>query len=231
MDLYSSSVRERFALVERPLMNSSYPPRVDYDNDENSIRSSSVHPDPFEQFKLWYSEEEIEGVEEPHRISLATCTPDGIPSLRMVLLKIFGPEGFFFFTDYQSRKAQELSLNPKAAILSHWPRLQRQVRIEGSVKKASREVSEKYFDDRPRLSQAAASVSSQSSEMLDRDEFESRLKGLATGSSTLPCPENWGGYCLVPELFEFWQGQRGRVHDRVIYEKTPAGWILKELQP
>lgn len=212
-------------------MSESYPPRQDYNFAESSIRAENVHADPVKQFEAWYAEEEAAGHGEPNRIALATSTPDGVPSLRMVLLKIFGPDGFHFFTDYTSRKSTEMESNSNVAILSHWPRLQRQVRIEGVVERSNRQISEEYFNSRPRLSKAAASVSDQSSAMTSREEFEKRLDSLSSGEDSISCPENWGGYCLNPIRFEFWQGQPGRVHDRVQYDLQGGIWILSELQP
>ncbi|OUU23495.1 MAG: pyridoxamine 5'-phosphate oxidase [Planctomycetia bacterium TMED53] len=212
-------------------MNESYPPRQDYNFADSSIRLGNVNPDPVEQFRQWYLEEESAGHGEPNRIALATSTPDGIPSLRMVLLKLFGAEGFIFFTDYTSRKSKEIESNPCVAILSHWPRLQRQVRIEGAVERTDRKLTEEYFNSRPRLSRAAASVSRQSSSMDSREEFENQLHELSSGVNEIDCPPNWGGYCLRPVRFEFWQGQPGRVHDRVQYDLIGDSWSLSELQP
>ena len=232
LSIYSQNMSSRVPESSKgAFMSESYPPRQDYNFAESSIRIGNVHADPVKQFENWYSEEEAAEHGEPNRIALATSTPEGIPSLRMVLLKIFGPDGFHFFTDYSSRKSAEMESNPKVAILSHWPRLQRQVRIEGIVERSNRQISENYFNSRPRLSRAAASVSDQSSAMISREDFEMKLKSLSSGEDPIPCPEKWGGYCLKPARFEFWQGQPGRVHDRVQYDLEDGKWILSELQP
>jgi len=188
-------------------MGASYPPRQEYNFAESPLRAKNVHADPNDQFRLWYEEEEAVGHGVPNQIALATSTMDGIPSLRMVLLKIFGPDGYYFFTDFSSRKSIEMDSNPHVAILSHWPRLQRQVRIEGTINRANRQLTEEYFANRPRLSRAAASVSCQSSVMDSRMDFEKKLRSLSEGDGDIPCPENWGGYCITPTLFEFWQGR------------------------
>lgn len=231
LGIYSQIVTTSGLYSGRGAMNSAYPPRQDYNFAESSIRADNVDADPVEQFRIWYQEEAASGHGEPNRIALATVSSEGVPSLRMVLLKIFGPEGFFFFTDYTSRKSLEMIDNPHIAILSHWPRLQRQVRIEGIVEKAERKVTEDYFNSRPRLSRAAASVSSQSSEMKSREAFEAELEALAGSDDPIDCPEKWGGFRLVPSRFEFWQGQPGRIHDRVQYDLVKGGWSRHELQP
>ena len=231
LGIYSQNDTTSALISGSGTMNQNYPPRQDYNFASSSIRAENVHSDPVEQFRLWYEEEEAAGHGEPNRIALATTTKSGAPSLRMVLLKIFGPEGFFFFTDYTSRKAVEMEANPHVAILSHWPRLQRQVRIEGRVEKSSREVTENYFNSRPRLSRAAAAVSHQSSVMDSRNSFEAQLQSLAGGENPIECPETWGGYRVVPTRFEFWQGQPGRVHDRVQYDLEGDQWLMSELQP
>ena len=212
-------------------MTDSYLPRAEYEFSEHPIGSEQVDPDPIVQFRIWFEKEARSGERDGNRMALATADDAGRPSVRMVLLKQFGTDGFLFFTDYGSRKAIELEQNRHAALLFHWPRLQRQVRIEGAVDRVSREISEHYFSLRPRTSQAGASVSRQSEPLLDRDRFESEVRNLEGGSDPIPCPESWGGYRLVAERFEFWQGQPGRVHNRIVYLPGGDGWQRSELQP
>lgn len=212
-------------------MTDSYLPRADYDFSNDPMRIDSSDSDPIEQFRQWFDEEQQCGDHDGNRMALATADPDGRPSVRMVLLKKFDTSGWLFFTDYASRKASELDRNPHAALLFHWPRLQRQVRIEGSVAKVSREISEQYFAQRPRNSQAGAAASRQSSPMTDRSAFEQQVAKMMDAQDEIHCPESWGGYRLLPERFEFWQGQPGRTHDRVLYLPDSAGWQRSELQP
>ncbi len=212
-------------------MTESYLPRAEYDFSRDPIRTENVDQDPLQQFRKWYEEELQTGERDGNRMALATADASGRPSLRMVLLKQFDANGFLFFSDYGSRKALELEQNPHAALLFHWPRLQRQVRIEGTVEKVSREVSEQYFSERPRNSRVGAFVSQQSSPLLDRQGFEEEVAKLLPGEEPIPCPESWGGYRLVANRFEFWQGQPGRIHDRVQYLSDGAIWHRSELQP
>ena len=212
-------------------MADSYLPRAEYEFSGDSICSDSVDPDPLEQFRCWFDEETQPGERDGNRMALATADAQGRPSVRMVLLKKFDSTGWLFFTDYGSRKAIELEQNPHAALLFHWPRLQRQVRIEGPVEKVSREISEQYFSQRPRNSQVGAAVSRQSSVLLDRQGFETEVKKMLEGEQDIDCPESWGGYRLLPQLFEFWQGQSGRIHDRVLYRLDSGTWQRSELQP
>ena len=212
-------------------MADSYLPRAEYEFSGDSICSDSVDPDPLEQFRCWFDEETKPGERDGNRMALATADAQGRPSVRMVLLKKFDSTGLLFFTDYGSRKAIELEQNPHAALLFHWPRLQRQVRIEGPVEKVSREISEQYFAQRPRNSQVGAAASRQSSPLTDRSAFEQQVAKMMDAQDEIHCPESWGGYRLMPERFEFWQGQPGRIHDRVLYLPDSAGWQRSELQP
>ena len=212
-------------------MTDSYLPRAEYDFSQGPLRSDNSDADPVRQFSLWYEKEAQSGEHDGNRMALATADTEGCPSVRMVLLKQFGATGFIFFTDYGSRKATELEQNPRAALLFHWPRLQRQVRIEGRVEKVSRELSEEYFSQRPRNSQVGAAVSQQSSPLCDRSIFEAQVSKMLEGDDPIPCPESWGGFCLVPDRFEFWQGQPGRIHNRVLYLSDSGAWQRSELQP
>jgi pyridoxamine 5'-phosphate oxidase len=165
---------------------------------------------------------------------LATSTPDGVPSVRIVLLKGADEQGFRFFTNYESRKAQELAANPRAALGFYWPVLERQVRIEGTVSKLDAAASEAYFRSRPKGSQVGATISPQSVVIPNRTaleaEFEAALRRYA--DSDVPYDSDfWGGYILVPERFEFWQGRQSRLHDRIRYSRAEDGWTTERLAP
>jgi pyridoxamine 5'-phosphate oxidase len=165
---------------------------------------------------------------------LATCGIDGQPSVRMVLLKSIDHKGLVFFTNYMSRKAQQLAENSKAGLVFYWPSLERQVRIEGNVERIDSEESRQYFDSRPRESQIGSAVSMQSQVVSSREEMElvaQRLRD-SVGEKAVPYPTNWGGFCLLPVTFEFWQGRENRLHDRIRYQKDTSGnWNLDRLWP
>lgn len=205
--------------------------RNEYAREE--LLEEHVEKDPVNQFAIWFEQALHSRVTEPNAMSLATATDDAKPSVRIVLLKGFDREGFRFFTNYNSRKARELDTNPNAALCFFWPELERQVRIEGTVSKISQKESEEYFNTRPRLSQLGAWASEQSKEILSRKELEEKFKNLQKKYSDqpVPAPEFWGGFCLKPEAVEFWQGREGRLHDRLLYKRTSAGWDLKRLSP
>ena len=192
-------------------------------------------PDPFEQFRLWFEESiRTAGDREPNAMTLATASREGAPSARVVLLKGFDERGFTFFTNYESRKAQHLAGNPLAALSFHWPWLERQIQIEGSVKKTSREESVIYFNKRPIGSRFGAIVSKQSSLIESRGVLEARLAALKAEheSGDPPTPEFWGGYRLSPKRFEFWQGRENRLHDRFLYVRQADGsWRIDRLSP
>jgi pyridoxamine 5'-phosphate oxidase len=194
-----------------------------------------LSPDPFEQFKLWFAESiRTAGDREPNAMTLATASRTGVPSARVVLLKSFDERGVMFFTNYESRKAQQLAENPHAALNFHWPWLERQIQIEGVVEKAGRKESEAYFQKRPIGSRLGAIVSSQSSVIESREKLEERLLELKAQyqETNPPTPEFWGGYLLVPNRFEFWQGRENRLHDRFLYTpNADAGWQIERLAP
>src|SRR5438552_1822468 len=180
------------------------------------LERSDLDPDPLRQFNRWF--EDAQGaVRAPEAMAIATATGRGAPSVRMVLLKGFDERGFVFFTGYGSRKARDLSANPSAALLLYWDPLGRQVRIEGAVERTSPEESERYFHSRPRASQIAALASRQSQPVGGRDALDERfaeLESELTGRD-VPLPEEWGGFRLVPDSFEFWQHRENRLHDRL----------------
>jgi pyridoxamine 5'-phosphate oxidase len=194
-----------------------------------------LSPDPFEQFKLWFAESiRTAGDREPNAMTLATASRAGVPSARVVLLKSFDERGVMFFTNYESRKAQQLAENPHAALNFHWPWLERQVQIEGLVEKVGREESKAYFNRRPIGSRLGAMVSKQSSVVESRERLEEHLLELKAQyqDSDPPVPDFWGGYLLVPQRFEFWQGRENRLHDRFLYLPGPdAGWQIERLAP
>lgn len=198
-----------------------------------SLDESQVAEDPVAQFAAWLFRARHAELIEPTAMTLATSTREGRPSARIVLLKSFGPDGFVFFTDYRSRKSEELLDNPRAALLFYWDVLERQVRILGNVAKLSREQSESYFRTRPVGSQLGAWASHQSSVIRNRGVLEDRLREVTErfGEGPVPLPEHWGGWALVPYEFEFWQGRADRLHDRLRYRRHATGWTIDRLSP
>ncbi|MBV8586324.1 MAG: pyridoxamine 5'-phosphate oxidase [Verrucomicrobia bacterium] len=199
------------------------------------LRLEQLSPDPFVQFRSWFEESvRVAGSDEPNAMTLATAGKDGRPSARVVLLKGYGPNGFVFFTNYESRKAQQLAGNPFAALSFYWPWLERQIQIEGAIDRVTREESEKYFNRRPKGSRLGAIVSRQSEVIPSRELLERRLAELAAtyAESDPPTPETWGGYRLAPDRFEFWQGRENRLHDRFCYVRTSQNaWRIDRLSP
>jgi pyridoxamine 5'-phosphate oxidase len=199
------------------------------------LHRNELDPDPFLQFGRWFDESvRTAGDREPNAMTLATASKQGTPSARIVLLKGFSERGLIFFTSYESRKARDLAENPRAALNFHWPWLERQIQIEGSVEEVSREESEIYFNKRPMGSRLGAIVSKQSSIIESREVLEHKLEQVAAEyrTSTPPVPELWGGYLVCPERFEFWQGRENRLHDRFLYSrKTGGGWQIDRLSP
>jgi pyridoxamine 5'-phosphate oxidase len=208
--------------------------RSNYSGD--SLDKKTVLSDPNEQFKVWFKDALNGGVAEPNAMTLATCNKEAVPSVRIVLLKDYNEKGLTFYTSYYSRKGKELDENPHASLLFFWPELFRQVRIDGIVSKVEPSVSEIYFKERPRGSQIAAWISAQSTEIENREILESKYAGFEKEhmDKEIPYPSFWGGYCLKPASFEFWQGQENRLHDRILYCLDPhAGnrWLIKRLSP
>jgi pyridoxamine 5'-phosphate oxidase len=198
-----------------------------------SLDESQVAADPVAQFAAWFFKATHSGLIEPTAMTLATSTREGRPSARIVLLKNFGPDGFVFYTDYRSRKSEELIDNPRAALLFHWDVLERQVRITGNVSRLSREQSESYYRTRPHGSQVGAWASTQSSVIRNRAELEERVRETSArfGDGPGPLPEHWGGWSVVPYEFEFWQGRPDRLHDRIRYRRHATGWTIDRLSP
>lgn len=199
---------------------------------QNGLRRADLNEDPFKQFDLWFKQAEQLGVIEPSAMSLATS--DGVEvSLRTVLLKFFNHQGFVFFTNYGSKKSKQIAVNPHAALLFPWLFIERQVKISGRVEKVSKMDSLKYFSSRPKGSQLGAWASAQSSHVSSRQlllsQFESMKEKFQKGD--VPLPDFWGGYRVIPDTIEFWQGRENRLHDRFIYEKSDDKWVISRLAP
>jgi pyridoxamine 5'-phosphate oxidase len=197
------------------------------------LTESSINKDPFKQFALWFSEASKSGFIDHTAMSLATASKEGKPSTRMVLLKKFDKNGFDFFTNYESHKGNDLKENPLACLLFYWDKLERQVRIEGRVEKVDKTESEEYFATRSIKSQLGAWASPQS-RVIDSRSFivkEVVKYFMKFGSKNIPLPPHWGGYRLIPEVFEFWQGRPNRLHDRIEYIKRKDVWEIKRLAP
>jgi pyridoxamine 5'-phosphate oxidase len=189
--------------------------------------------DPFDQFQRWLEEAMAAGLREANAMALATAGPRGDPSARMVLLKGFDREGLVFYTNYGSRKAEELEANPRAALLFFWNEFERQVRIQGGVTRVSDAENDAYFQARPRGHQLGAWVSQQSRPASSREALEQRIREAEErfAGREVPRPEFWGGYRVAPEEFEFWQGRSNRLHDRLRYRRAKDGWVRERLQP
>jgi len=192
-----------------------------------------VTTDPLAQLQEWYAAARAAGVAEPEAAALATATPDGRPSVRIVLLRGVGPEGIAFYTNYESRKGRELAANPRAALAIHWPAQHRQVRLEGPVERVASDQSDAYFESRPRGSQIGAWASRQGTVLPDRRSLEARFDELEAEWRTreIPRPPYWGGYLLRPEAIEFWEGRPSRLHDRIHYLREDGGWRAERLSP
>ncbi len=198
------------------------------------LDEGDVDADPVAQFTHWFEHALAAHVPEPNAMTIATATRTGVPSARIVLLKGFDARGFAFYTNYESRKGQELADNPVAALVFHWVELHRQVRITGAVEKVSREESDAYFQSRPRGSRLGAWTSQQSSILPNRVPLEARLAALTAqfGEGDIPLPPFWGGYRVIPNAVEFWQGRPSRLHDRLRYARQPDGaWHIERLSP
>ena len=199
-----------------------------------TLDEAKVARNPIDQFRRWFVEAQAAGVLEPNAMTLATATPDGVPSARIVLLKQCDDDGFAFFTDRRSRKGQELAASPRACLLFFWGELERQVRIHGRVTPLGHEVSAEYFLTRPLGSQLGAWASHQSQPLTGgRAELEARLDEVTArfAGQSVPLPPHWGGYRVAADELEFWQGRESRLHDRIRYRRDGTGWVIDRLSP
>jgi pyridoxamine 5'-phosphate oxidase len=205
--------------------------RLDYT--QQSLDLADLNPNPVGQFQTWFDQAVAAQVPEPNAMTLATATPEGMPSARIVLLKALDLRGFVFYTNYQSHKGQELAANPQAALVFLWHELERQVRIQGAVVKIDPAESDAYFYSRPIGSQLGAWASDQSTVIQERAVLEQREADLQVEYANLaiPRPPHWGGYRVQPRVIEFWQGRSSRLHDRLRYQHTDSGWQIDRLSP
>ncbi|HEX9958561.1 MAG TPA: pyridoxamine 5'-phosphate oxidase [Fibrella sp.] len=199
----------------------------------NGLDQTDVLPDPFAQFQQWFDAALAAGVHEPNAMHLATIGPDDRPEGRIVLVKGIDATGFSFYTNYNSEKGRSLLANPVAALTFFWPELERQVRIEGRVEKLADSESDAYFNSRPRASQLGAWVSNQSEVISSRDVLEIRQKALEAkfNGQQIPRPPHWGGFRVVPDQLEFWQGRPSRLHDRIRYRLAAGTWLIERVSP
>ncbi|MBD2500609.1 pyridoxamine 5'-phosphate oxidase [Anabaena azotica] len=197
------------------------------------LSETEIDPNPFIQFKKWFEQALAAQLPEPNAMTIATTKPDGKPSARMVLLKDFDERGFVFFTNYNSRKGQELAQNPQAALVFWWAELERQVRILGSVEKVSESESDYYFESRPAKSRLGAWASNQSEIITSREILEQRMQELQSKyeNQEIPRPPHWGGLRVIPTEIEFWQGRSSRLHDRLLYTLDDGSWKIQRLSP
>lgn len=197
------------------------------------LDSEGVDTDPFRQFHAWLAEAFEAQAPEPTAMTLATVDAPGRPSARIMLLKALDERGFVFYTNYESRKGAEIEENPRAALAIHWPILQRQVRINGPVEKTSAAESQAYFSSRPRGSRIAAWASDQSSALQDREQLERKYREAKErfAAGDVPLPPFWGGYRVIPETIEFWQGRANRLHDRLRFTRDGGEWTIDRLYP
>ena len=223
------------ATARRVLYIVSMPQSVDLRREYGSLDldEAKAHADPFVQFEMWFDDARKAGIPDVNAMALATCTVDGLPSNRVVLLKSVDARGFVFYTNHGSRKGHELQENPRAALLFYWAQLERQVRVEGVAEHLGRDEAAAYFHTRPRGSQIGAWASEQSRPIGGRAELEARYAELDAeyAGREVPLPPFWGGYRIVPTVLEFWQGRPSRLHDRLRYVRHEAGFHIERLAP
>jgi pyridoxamine 5'-phosphate oxidase len=197
------------------------------------LGESDLLDEPVAMFRRWMRDAVTAGIHEPNAMVVCTVSPDGRPAARLVLLKGFDERGFVFFTNYDSRKGAELDANPACALLFPWHDVERQVRVEGTAARLSAAENEAYFATRPRAAQIGAWASPQSQVVTDRAELDKEYEEHAVrfGEGNVPIPPFWGGYRVAPDTVEFWQGRRNRMHDRLRYRRTAAGWTTERLAP
>ncbi|MFM1848328.1 MAG: hypothetical protein RL417_1802 [Pseudomonadota bacterium] len=200
---------------------------------QKSLCENEVAADPVEQCERWLGEAAQRGLTEPNAMVLATVSPEGQPSARTVLLKGLDQRGLVFFSNYTSRKGREIAGNSRVALLFLWAELERQIRVEGVAERLPESESDRYFAARPRGAQLSAHASEQSAPIADRGLLETRMSDLESryGEGTIPRPQEWGGYLVVPASFEFWQGRRNRLHDRLVYTRGAGTWSISRIQP
>lgn len=205
--------------------------RLDYTRQH--LLETDVDPDPIAQFGRWMEAAIEAQLHEPNAMTVCTASSDGVPSGRLILLRGYGPEGFTFFTNYDSPKGHDLDANPNAALVFWWGALERQVRIQGRVERVDDATSDAYFATRPRGSQLGAWASAQSSVLPDRTVLEQRMQEVTARfeGQDVPRPPYWGGYRVIPSVIEFWQGRQSRLHDRLCYTRTEVGWRIDRLSP
>jgi pyridoxamine 5'-phosphate oxidase len=206
---------------------------VEHEPFAQPLRRGDLDQDPLRQFHEWYAAARSADVSRPEAVALATATPGGLPSVRYVLLKSADEHGFTFYSGYQSRKGLELQANPRAALCFYWHELGRQVRVEGTVARVPLSDSDAYFASRPYGAQLSASASRQSEVVSGRRELEETVETLKERycEGVVPRPEIWGGFVVVPEVYEFWQHREDRLHDRFRYRRDGSGWAIERLSP